>query len=173
MKFTINRLVSVVPVFLILALLSFQAVATDLNDYAENLIVDNIFRGQAYSESSPASYYVGLHTTSCTDAALGTEVTGGSYARIGVTRAVGSWKGTHGTNSGASSGTDGIVDNDAAITFAAPTANWGTITSFSISDAVSAGNPIVCTDLTTSKTVNNGDAAPSFASAALTVQIDN
>jgi hypothetical protein len=40
-------------------------------------------------------------------------------------------------------------------------------------DASTSGNLLFRTALTVSKTVNNGDAAPSFAAAALTFQIDN
>jgi len=153
--------------------LVFSVQAASLNDYLENKTVDHLFRATAYSESSPASFYVALFTTSCTDAAVGTEVSGAGYARIAIARSQAAWNGTHGTNSGASSGTDGTIDNNAIIQFGSPTANWGSVTSFGILDAIAGGNPLVCTDLTTSKTINNGDAAPSFAAGALTIQIDN
>lgn len=38
---------------------------------------------------------------------------------------------------------------------------------------VTGGNLLYYADLTTSKTINSGDAAPSFAAGALTVQEDN
>lgn len=147
--------------------------ATSMTDYLENKVVDHLFRATAYSESTPASFYVGLLTAACSDSAAGTEVATGSYARVGVTRATSSWKGTHGTTTGASSGTNGTISNAAAITFPAPTANWGQVTHFGIYDASTAGNLLVCEALTTSKTINNGDAAPSFAIDALTFQGDN
>ncbi len=149
------------------------AQAASLSDYAENVIADHMFRGTSYSATAPASFHVGLFTTSCTDAAVGTEVSGGSYARVAVTRATASWNGTHGNTTGASSGTNGTISNASAITFPAPTASWGSVTAFAVMDAASAGNPIVCTDLTTAKTVNNGDAAPAFAAGAMTIQFDN
>jgi hypothetical protein len=40
-------------------------------------------------------------------------------------------------------------------------------------DASSAGNAWLCFNLTTAKTINNGDAAPSFSAGALTIQVDN
>jgi hypothetical protein len=40
-------------------------------------------------------------------------------------------------------------------------------------DASSGGNAWAYSSLTTNKTINNGDAAPSFAAGALTIQIDN
>jgi hypothetical protein len=149
------------------------AQATSLTDYLENKLVDHLFRATAYSESSPASFYVGLLTASCSDSSAGTEVSGGSYARVAVTRGTSAWKGTHGSTTGASSGTNGTISNAGAITFPSPTANWGTITHFAIYDASTSGNQILCQSLTASKTVNNGDAAPAFAIDALTIQIDN
>jgi hypothetical protein len=159
---------------LLLALaFALPAQATSLTDYYENKIVDHLFRNTALSESSPASYYVGLLTASCSDSSAGTEVSGGDYARVAVTRGTSAWKGTHGSTTGASSGTNGTISNAGAITFPAPTANWGTITHFAIYDASTSGNQILCQSLTASKTVNNGDAAPAFAIDALTIQIDN
>jgi len=156
-----------------LAVFTALASAASLNDYSENKIVDHVFRGTAYSETVPGSYYVALFTSSCTDAAVGIEVSGGSYARVAIARSQAAWNGTHGNATGASSGTGGTISNAGVLTFPAPTANWGSVTAFGVLDASTAGNPIVCTDLTTPKTINNGDAAPSFAIGALTIQIDN
>jgi len=158
---------------LLLTLTPPPASATSFTDAFENVNADHLFRGTSFSESTPASFYVSLHITSCTDSAVGTEVSGGSYARIAVARSQAAWNGTHGTNIGASSGTNGTISNNGAIDFAAPTANWGLISSFGINSALTGGVQYVCEDLTTPKTVNNGDAAPSFAPAALTIQVDN
>jgi hypothetical protein len=62
-----------------------------------------------------------------------------------------------------------VTTNANAITFAAPTANWGTVTHFGIYDATSAGNLLVWGALTASRVISNGDAAPSFAPGALSV----
>ena len=59
------------------------AQAQALTDYAENKLVDAVFRGQALG--APATFYVALFTTACSDSAPGTEVSGGSYARVTVT----------------------------------------------------------------------------------------
>lgn len=40
-------------------------------------------------------------------------------------------------------------------------------------DATSGGNMLIYAALTTPKTINNGDAAPSFAPGALTFRIDD
>ncbi len=147
------------------------AQAGPFTDYLENKVVDHLFRGTAYT--APATLYVSLHTAACSDSSTGTEVTGGSYARVAVTSNGTNWANTQSSGTGVSSGTSGTTSNSSAITFPAPTANWGSITHFGIFDASSAGNMILCQALGTAKTVNNGDAAPSFAGGALTIQVDN
>lgn len=122
----------------------------------------------------PATTYVALATTAGSDAACGTEVTGGSYARVAVTSSLANWAGTQSAGSTtASTGTGGQTSNNNVITFPAPTANWGQVTEFCVFDASTAGNLLFRAALTTAKTINNGDAAPSFAAGALTFQIDN
>jgi len=101
-------------------------------------------------------------------------VSGGSYARVAITSSLSNWAGTQAAASTTvSSGTSGTTSNNGSVTFPVPTANWGTITSFGIFDAATGGNLLIYGTLTTSKTVNNGDAAPTFPAAALSVQIDN
>jgi hypothetical protein len=149
-----------------------DAAAAALTDYTENKIIDWLFRGQAFSP--PATLYVGLATSACSDSSAGTEVTGGSYARVAVTGSLANWAGTQSAGSTtASTGTGGTTSNNAVLTFPSPTANWGSVTHAPIFDASTSGNTIFCIQLTVAKTVNNGDAAPSFAAAALSLQIDN
>lgn len=139
-----------------------------MSDYLENKLVDLTLRGQAFT--APATLYVSLHTTATTDAGGGTEVSGGSYARVAVTANLTNFAGTQSAGSTtASSGTGGATSNNGTITFPSPTANWGTVSHFGIWDASSGGNLLFHGALTTSKTVNNGDAAPSFAAAALAI----
>lgn len=141
-----------------------------MSDYLENKIIDWLLRGQVYTP--PATVYVALLTAAPADAGGGTEVSGGSYARVAVTAALTAWNATQG-GATASTGTDGTTENAATVTFPAPTANWGQVTHFGIYDAASAGNLLIHAALTTPKTINNGDAAPSFAAGALTFQDDN
>lgn len=103
--------------------------------------------------------YVALVTTASTDATGGTEVTGGSYARV---QSVGKW--------GVPSA--GSVANNAAITLPAPTANWGSVVGFELWTAVTGGTRIHWGDLTASKTINSGDQAPTFAIGALVINCD-
>ena len=142
-----------------------------MSDYLENKLTDYVFRGQAYT--APTTIYVALFTSACSDAAGGTEVSGGSYARPGLAASLTNWAGTQAAASTtASTGTGGTTSNNVAINFATPSASWGTVTYIGLMDAVTAGNLLVCTALTTSKTINSGDTV-SFPAASLTNQIDN
>jgi len=140
-----------------------------LTDFGENKLIDFLFR--AASLSKPTTWYVALFTTATSDAGGGTEVTGGSYARVQRDPADGNWNATQGGISGNSSGTGGLTDNVAALTFPAPTANWGVITHFALFDASTSGNMWLHGALTTPKTVNNGDPAPSFPAGTLDITI--
>lgn len=144
-----------------------------MSDYLENKLIDWLFRGQAFTP--PATMYIALLTaTTDDDGSPLTEVSGGSYARVAVTGSLANWAGTQSAGSTvASSGASGTTSNNNAVTFPAPTANWGNITHFAIMDASSSGNVLFYGALTTPKTVNNGDPAPVFAAGALTVQVDN
>jgi hypothetical protein len=140
-----------------------HASAGALSDYAEGAILGHVFQGTPYT--GPATTYVGLSTSACSDSSTGTEVTGGSYARVAVT--------SNGTNWTGPTAGNGTIANGTAVTYPAPTAAWGSVTHWFISDASTAGNMIICAQLTTDKTINNGDAAPSFGVGALTIQVDN
>ena len=143
-----------------------------ISDYAENKLVDFIFRGQAWT--IPASLYFALLTAAPGETGGGTEVSGGSYARVAVTRGLTQFAGTQGAGTTtASSGTSATTSNNGTITFPAPTANWGVITHWGIYDASSGGNLLFYGSLAQAKTVNNGDAAPSFAPGQLSLQLDN
>jgi hypothetical protein len=137
-----------------------------LSNYLENKLLDAMLRAQTFS--MPSTVYVALYTAAPTAAGGGTEVSGGSYARVAVTSSLTNWAGTQGVGTtAASSGTSGTTSNNAAITFPAPTAAWGSIVAFGVFDAATGGDLLFFGNLTTSKTVNSGDAAPSFPAAAL------
>lgn len=130
-----------------------------MSDYLEVELRKHLFRTGSFTK--PSALHISLHTADPTDAGSGTEVSGGSYARVQRDPLDANWTGA--------SSTDGLTDNAAAITFPAPTANWGVVTHFGIWDASTAGNLLIHGALTTPKTINNGDAAPSFATGALDI----
>ena len=113
---------------------------SEMSNYLETALYDHVMRAMAFTE--PATLYLALFTTDPLDAASGTEVTGGSYAREIV-----AFGGP----------TDGVGSNSGAVTFTTATANWGTVTHIGIFDALTVGNRIVHTILTASKVVDNGD----------------
>ena len=112
---------------------------------------------------APPAVYIGLFTAAPTDAGGGTEVTGGSYARVQIAQADASWA--------APSGSPSVTSNSGAVTFVTATASWGTVTHFGIFDAVSGGTLIDWAILTSSQVIGSG-ATASFAGAALTITED-
>lgn len=145
-----------------------------LSDYGENKVLDALLRAQ--SIGTPATWYIRLDTTTCTDAGPGTEVStsGTAYARQAVTAALASWAGTQGAGTTvASTGTGGTTTNNNAITWTASTAAWGNVQSVKWTDASTAGNAWICIDLTAPLNVSGTGFTVSFAAAALSFQIDN
>ena len=138
-----------------------------MSDYLENKMIDQLFRGQTAPTTS--TLYVALLTAAPSDSGGGTEVSGGSYARVAVTSSLANWSGTQSTGSTtASSGTGGQTSNNVAITFPTPTATWGTVTHFGIYDASTSGNLLFYGALTISKTINQADTV-TFPAASLSV----
>lgn len=131
---------------------------SQLTNYSENQLGDHFFRTASFPKPTQLNYR--LFTAAPGEAGGGTEVTGGSYAAVNLPPLDANYNGTHGTTVGASSGTGGLIDNAVAITFPAPTANWGLITHMAVDDQ--SANMLIYGPLTVSKTVNNGDPAPSF-----------
>jgi hypothetical protein len=151
-------------------------------DAFENKLIDFLFRGQALglanssaaAGSGPTNLYVALFTAAGSDAAAGTEVSGGGYARVAVASSLANWAGTQGAGTTtASNGSSGTTSNNNAITFPTPSAAWGQVTEWGIFDSLTGGTELIRAPLGTAKTINNGDPAPSFAAGALTYQVDN
>lgn len=93
------------------------------------------------SATRPTAWYVALFTDDPGETGSGTEISGGSYARVAVTFTV----------------SGDTASNSAGVEFAAATASWGTITHIGIMDASSGGNMIIHAALTASKTIADGD----------------
>ena len=96
------------------------------------------------SVTRPTAWYVALCTSDPTDSALGTEVSGGGYARQSVAFTV------SGNN----------ASNTSAIEFPEATANYGTVVAVMIMPASTGGTAsdmIVHAQLTTDKSISTGD----------------
>ena|SRR3990167_6825504 len=115
------------------------------SDYLANKIMDHMLGGGDYTR--PATVYVALFTVTPGEAGGGTEVTGGSYARVAVTN--------NATNFPASLYQG--KSNATTITFPTATADWGTIVGTALFDASTAGNMLFWSALNASKVVSNGD----------------
>jgi hypothetical protein len=83
-----------------------------------------------------------LYTTDPGEGNTGTEVSGGSYARVSV-------------SFGAPS--NGVSTNSASVTFPTATGTWGTVTHIGILDALTGGNLLYYTPLDASKSIASGD----------------
>ena len=125
----------------------------EMSNYLENALINVTLRNTAYT--APTTVYVSLHTADPTDAGTGAEVSGGSYARKSATFAAPS---------------DGASATSADVTFDQATASWGTITHIGIWDALTTGNMLYHTPLTTTKTIDSGDIFK-IASGSLTVTL--
>jgi hypothetical protein len=126
-----------------------------LTNYAENALADFI-RGQGLT--LPGNWYFSLASTA--DDTGATEVTGTSYARVGVTRSLTEFSGTQGaTTTAASTGVSHATRNNSAILW--PTAGsggWTAASKLSVWDASTGGNCWFYMDLPSAVTVANGSA---------------
>lgn len=139
-----------------------------MSDFLENNLVDFLLRGQAFVPGT--ARHVALFTTATDDAVGGTEVTGGAYARSALAASLTNWAGTQAAGSTTvSTGSGGATSNNVTITFPAPTANWGVVTHFAVFDAATAGNRLFHGVLTASKTINSGDAAPTYPPGTMVI----
>jgi hypothetical protein len=138
-------------------------------DYLENKIIDHLFRTTTWTK--PTALYMALFTAAPSDSGGGTEVTGGSYARVNLAPLDTNWNATQGGTTGNSSGAGGQTSNAVPITFNAPTANWGTVTHFAVFDASTGGNMLIWDALVAARTILSGDPAPSFPIGALQITV--
>lgn len=116
---------------------------SSFTNYTENLVLTWLLTSG--SATRPTAWYVGLFTAAPSDAGGGTEVSGSGYVRKA-------------TGTITVSGTDTTATNSAAIEFdPASGGNWGNITHAAIFDAETSGNMIAWAQLTTARTINDGD----------------
>lgn len=140
-----------------------------LSDYLENKLIDHVLRGHVFTP--PSTLHWALFTSSPSDAGGGTEVTGGSYARVSMTPSDTAFTNTQGTTSGVSTGSGGTVTNGEVVQFITPTAGWGSVVAVGIFDAATSGNLLIHGTLL-GRTINISDDVK-FPIGAFSFQIDN
>ena len=96
-----------------------------LTDYLADAVRDHVLFNTAYT--SPTTVYLALFTTATTEAGGGTEVTGGSYARLAITFVTGA--------------TAGLATQNGALSFTAMPAC--TVKAAAVMDALTVGNMLI------------------------------
>lgn len=132
------------------------------SNYLETAVLNSVLRGVAWPVSG-GDVYIALHTANPAEDGSGTEVSGGSYARVAVSQDSGEWD-APANNAGAQE-----TANTNAVTFPNPTGNWGTVTHFGIWDSATSGDLLYYGALANPRTIQTGDQQPTFAAGALTV----
>ena len=122
------------------------------SDYLCDALLDHEMGATVWT--APATIYIAAFTAAPTSSGGGTEVTGGSYARVALTN--------NGTNFPAAASK--TKRTGVAITFPSPSADWGSIVGLASFDAASGGNMLRYGPLSTPVTVTSGGAALSIPS---------
>ena len=129
-----------------------------LSNYLEEALLNEVFRGIAYT--SPAAVYLALYTVDPGETDVGTEVSGGAYARQAVT-----------FGAPAQIGGKATIKNSVEIVFPVATADWGIIVSVGVRDLLTVGNLLYYGPMTAPKTIGNTDQLK-FAVNALVLDLD-
>lgn len=125
-------------------------------DFAEDLVLDFMFT--AGTATRPTAWYVALFTVAPGETGGGTECSGTAYVRQSAAFTVSGTAPTQAANS-------------AAVEFPTAGNTWGTIVAAGVFDALSAGNLLAFSNLTTSKTIDTGDVLR-FNTGTLIVTLD-
>ena len=135
--------------------------AGEVANYLVHKLLDLAFRNTAYSKPDT---YLGLVTTTSSDTAAGTEVSGNNYARKQVN-----------ANGGSSPTWDvaasGALQNTHTITFATPSGSWGTVVGVVVFDASTSGNMLCYDNGVVDQAVATDDTVQ-FAAGAFDVTLD-
>lgn len=133
--------------------------ATGMTTYLKTQIVTHLLRTGSWTK--PTGIYIALFTDQPTVSGGGTEVSGGSYARVSFGPLDANWTAL----------TSSASKNDLDVVFPQPTGSWGTVSHFALFDAASAGNMLVFGELLVASPIDAASAPPTFATAQLTVNL--
>lgn len=128
-----------------------------ISDYLANALLDFMFRNQAYSVPD---LWVGFCDAAPVDSDTGStisELSGGSYARVNFL----DW----------TTAASGALQNNTAINFTTPTADWTTVTHSVICDASTLGNLLFYGAATPNQAPLNGDPV-SYSAGTYVVTLD-
>jgi hypothetical protein len=139
---------------------------SQMTDVMENDFIDTYIRGQ--TSAKPATWTIRLYTAAPGETGGGTEASYTNYAAVTQTASLANFAGTQGAGTTtASTGTGGQTSNNNVLTFGTAAGSGPqTLTHYAWCNG---STPWIHGALTTSRTINNGDVAPSFAAAALTL----
>lgn len=110
-----------------------------------DILLNHIFNGATLT--IPSTWYLALFTAAPTDAGGGTEVTGGGYVRLALTK----------NSSVFPTSTARQITLGSTGSFAEASANWGTIVAAAFFDASTGGNMRWWGMLDSSQIINTGD----------------
>jgi hypothetical protein len=131
-------------------------------NFLETTLLDEVFGATNYIP--PATLFVGLSTSTVTEAGVVTEPIGNGYTRVSVTNNSTNWP-------AATAADPSTKSNGTAITFPTATGSWGTVVDFFIADALTLGNILAYGTLTSSQAINTNDTA-SFAIGDLDITLE-
>ena len=135
------------------------------SNLVEQNVLNQLFRSGPWT--LPTFFHMGLLLNLAGDGdspGAGTEVSGGSYARVPVARGTLEW-----AFSAKQPDNRWMTTNNNAITFPAPTATWGLVTHAGIFELAAAGDHYFQSSLAQNLQVNSSDPAPSIPAGALKV----
>lgn len=107
-------------------------------------VINHILGGPDLTRS--ATVYAALFTAAPGGGSAGTEVSGGSYARVSITNNDTNWP----------AATNGLKSNGTTITWPTASADWGTVVAVGLFDASTAGNLLMTATLSPTQAVPNG-----------------
>lgn len=116
----------------------------NISNFLAQSLLNQVFRNTAYTR--PTTVYIALYTSDPTRADIGTEVSGGSYARQSVA-----------FDAPSAVGGKQTLYNNADVTFPVATADWGTITHIGIRDALTNGNLLYFGSVQNPRTILTND----------------
>lgn len=133
--------------------------ATGMTNYLMTQFVNQLLRTSSWTK--PTNIYVALFTTQPDVTGGGTEVSGGSYARVAAGPLDADWAAV----------SSGQSYNLNSIAFPTPTGTWGTVGWFALYDASTVGNMLAFGQLTASQSITSISPPPTFLAGQLTVNV--